>query len=281
MIFATDILRLLEESKAPYWIVMNKNQRNNGAHPKIAEYGLSDDASVEESTEKLKGLLDILTDGKYIIKFYEDDKQKKNGFYEVDFIVTGKPVNQYGQTTHQINGIAGAPGNILGGPANIGEVVAEKVQAILDKKELEELKKKVVELEQQKEDPSGWKTQLARIMGTINDTAPHLVPVLAQEALGIVKGIAGFFRPATLSGSSEMFATIPNNRETEQKPPLSEMNQEQLEQIEKELEEKNQDYAQVLFRLRAVDPDLLNTLNKMADKAESNPGIISMLKNFL
>lgn len=280
MILSTDILELLEQSETPYWVLMMKNQKGTGGHPRIAQYSTDiQDFSIEESMDLLKHMLGKLLDGKYIIKFAKDEKQFKAGYQEVEFIVTGKPYTNSGmQHNPNIGNAPGYSGNI----ANIGEVVNEKVEAILAKRELEELRKKVAEHEQLKEDPSGFKHQAAKILGTLNDNYPQLVGPLVAEVLGIVKGIAGIFKPATLSGHTETYETIIPQKQTEQnKTNFTEMNEEQTTEIEKELEANNEAYAQVIFRLRALDADLLNTLTKMADKAESNPKMIDTIKMFL
>jgi len=279
MILSTNILQLLEDAQTPYWVLMSKGQKGTGGHPRIAQYSTDvEDFSIEDSMELLKKMLDMLCDGKYIIKFARDEKQFKAGFQEVEFIVTGKPYSN--NSAQNISGIGNVP-NYNGNIANIGEVVNEKVEAILAKRELEELRKKVAEHEQLKEDPSGFKTQAAKILGTLNDQYPQLVGPLVAEVLGIVKGIAGIFKPATLSGHTETYATIPHKPAEQNKNNFTEMNPEQTTEIEQELEANNEAYAQVIFRLRTLDPDLLNTLTKMADKAESNPKMIDTIKMFL
>lgn len=275
MIAHSNVIEFIRRTENQGWLLLNKTQKNAGGHPRIADFDPEDGTTLDESLEQLEYFLNHLVDGKYLIRSYKDDKQKRVGYIELDFFVNGKPVGN----TSSFAGIGNAPqsSSYIGG-ASIGEIVAEKVQAALDKKELQELKAKVTELETQKEDPSGWKTQLSKIMGTLNDTAPHMIPVLAQEAMGIIKGIAGIFRPATLAGHPQ---TINYPIQNQEQNPNNNMTPEQTTEIENELEAHTEQYAQVIFRLRAVDPDLLTTLNKMADKAESNPSIINMLKSFL
>ncbi len=281
MIHIDNVIELVETAKTPYWILYTKSQRGQGSSPRMysIEPVEGSEQDMDESLDHLKKCLSYLVDGKYIIRTFVDEKQKKNNFFETEFVVTGRPTSN-STNNPNIAGMHNHSANHGIGGASIGEIVQEKVKAALDAKELAELRIQVSEMQQHTEDPSGLKTQVARMMGVLSDTAPHMIAPLMGEVINVVKGIAGFFRPATISGHPETHHHYPN--QTQQQPPIkTDMNQEEIDEIQNELDSQANEYAAILLRLRLVDADLLNTLSKMASKAESNPKILDSLKMFL
>jgi len=274
---STDLVEVLKFEQTPYWIITSKAQRSGGNESRMFQNIPEDDSvadSVDLSMEKLDKVLGWLVPGKYIIKYYKDEKNKSKGFFEQEF--------QHGETS-SMNRIAGDP---MGYPGSIGAVerlVEEKVDARMKAKELEELREEVAELRKQQEDPAGWKSAIGNVLNSINEQAPALLPVMAQEVLGMIKGLFGqrILAGPPVQPPAPKTNYTPHQQTTEQMNNSDQNNDEIMQQIEQELTDKNEEYAQVIFRLRMLDPDLLTTLQKMATKAEANPAMITMLKTML
>lgn len=276
---STDLSEILKFEQTPFWIISTKAQKAAGVARMFQNIPEDDNVTdnLELSLDKLDKVVQWLPQGKYIIKYFKDEKNKSRGFFEQEFV--------HGEVSSS-NRIAGDPSGIPGSIGAIERMVEEKVDARMKAKKLEELEKENEELKKAVQDPAGWKSAIGNVLTSINDQAPQLLPVMASEILSMIKGIFG---KSALAGPAIQPPVMPNYRSEQQtinKTDNSMDNQninsdEKLQQIENELTERNEDYAQVIFRLRMLDPDLLETLQKMATKAEANPAMITMLKTML
>jgi hypothetical protein len=170
------------------------------------------------------------------------------------------------------------------GIGQIETMVSEKLAAELLKIENEKNKAELELLRKEKEDPAGFKSAISGVLSSINDQAPQLLPVMAAEIMGIIRGIFGKhtlagheIKPGAPAYMPKTETTTNNNLETMEQN----LTAEQVEAIENELDQNQDQYAAVLLRLRMQDNDLLQTLTKMAEKAEANPSLIPMLKSML
>lgn len=277
MIDSANIVEFVKATSSPYWKIMTHSQKASAASPRICESQNDEPgADLDASMEYLEQCVSMLGDGRYLIRYWDTQKNKTAGFYEVPFMV-GKP---------HAPAVAGMGNNNQYSIGNIGAIVSEKVEAEMNKIKLKQLEEENTELRENMEDPAGWKTQIAGVVSSINETAPQLWPHIGMALTQLIQGIGskfGLMQAPGLGASPEVMQPPYQNPNLFNQTDMSNPNQnpEQLAAIETEMETNSEAYSQLLFRLRAIDPDLLNTLTKLVTKLESNPGMLPMLKGML
>jgi len=280
MIDSPNIVEFVKKSGSPYWKIMTHSQKASAASPRICESQNEEaGADLEASMEYLQQCIDMLGNGRYLIRYWDSPKSKTAGFYETPFMV-GEPVKpQIGNANNTQYGIG-----------NIGAIISEKVEAEMNKIKIAKLEEELAEARENLEDPAGWKTQIAGVVGSINETAPQLWPHIGMALTQLIQGIGSKFglmavpglgtapevmQPPYQAPQTHDLFNQPNNMNNSTLTP------EQVTAIETELDTNSEAYSQILFKLRAIDPDLLNTLTKLVAKLEASPGMLPMLKTML
>lgn len=224
-----------------------------------------EEPTLEDSMDYLDQCLDKLMPGRYIIKYYSDPKNKSRGYGEVHFNIAGSPQhNSIGNP-----GYGGIYGN------DIAALVEEKVTSKLNEKRLEELEEELAEYRKAMEDPTGTKTALAGVLEKINS-----IPGSENLYAAIVGGIANLFnRKPVISGGPN--AHIDTTHAHLPDLAVQSMFPSDADAIEQDLEAHNQQYAEVLYRLRTHVPNLLEVLTTLADKCEANPAGFNQKLSFI
>lgn len=276
MIPSSKVRDLIESTNSAYWQIMySRNKSGSKIFSSLDSLEHDDEPiDLESSLQHLDSCMENLMPGKYTIRYWNDPKKSARGFGEVVFVVEGQTTNG--------NAAIGNPGLGIYGN-NIGAVIEEKVQAALDRKELEELRTEVEEYRKANLDPTGNQSAIAKVVETV--TSMPGGDVVIQ---GLVKGIAGFFTPRqpVISNGHWPNEHAPISLEDEAAQSLFGNQNANTNQdtVLADLEAHEDDYAQVLYRLRTHVPNLLPVLQKLAEKAEANPagfnsklGFIDML----
>lgn len=282
--YIENCIAFLNDSGSPCWRIV-KRHRKDGNNVYIAtsenKFEIGGDESkdslkqyIPESCEHLETCILRLPPGMYVLKIFRNFTP--NGLakciQEVDFDVPKENGNQSMQR------IGGAPSAT---PAlNIDAIVAEKVQAAMDKMELAKLREENAQLMEMVDDPAGWKKHLSTAIGSVNEMAPQTWPMLLQ-------GIANRFFPpmGKVAGAVEypgkpVNHNAPHTEETQEFINPEDMTEEQKEIMA--IYDNNADaFGEVLFRLIGHDRDLLTTLQKLADKLDSGAFNINMIKPML
>lgn len=275
MISRENVIESLRDQKTPRWEIKYRSGGGKNSGSSIYSYlgvlneddGKDVEIDLDDSLDYLDRCLNRLGPGKYQIKFFQKFEHRARGYNTVNFDIEG-----------DIAGSAGIHGHNPVGIGNIETMVKEKVDAALNAKRLEELEEENEHLRNQVEDPSGLKTSIGKALEHLNQ-----MPNAGNMYQGIIQGLFGRFAsptPTHITGG----AGDPSNHESygqDTNSPASQMNEEELKAIEEELDANAQGYSEVLFRLRLHDPQLLDTLNRLVNKLDSNPGMINMLKGML
>jgi hypothetical protein len=275
------IVDLIREAENPIWaIVYANNPRGNYLFRSESKCPNVENVNEETSYAYLRDCLNYLGPGKYIIRHDRFDPSSKRppltgtGFYEAIFIVP----ESAGARQPGIGQYAGAeampmiPG--IYGPGGIQDYISGQVKAKLDEIEKTKLQREVEELRQKAEDPSGFQSELAKVMGYINNNAPHVWIALANRFVP-----AG---PPRMAGPSPAPVEQPVHEENEEVlKATAHLTKEQLLELQDELARDENKYAAIILRLRVGNPQLLGDLSKLADIAEKQPDMYNMLLNSL
>lgn len=283
--YVEEVSEVLRMSGKPAWSIKDRSAQNkagNYVFSSINVLGMSEDENddslksyMDASEDYLFKCMNLLTPGRYTLEIYNDSglkaATKGRGIQTYNFDIS-RVQHQGGNN----QSIAGAPQQAIGmQPQNIAQLIDEKVDAILTKKRLIELEEEHQELMQQIEDPSGFKVEAAKIMGIVNAHAPQIVPAVMSWLANLLMNRGNNMQPAPgIAGPPQ---TVPYN--PNQNPPME--NTEQLEAAAAKIEEQGDEFMTVLARLYIHDPDLLTTLNKLADKLDSGMFTLAMIKPML
>lgn len=277
MIPSSKVRDLIESTNSAYWQIMySRNKSGSKIFSSLDSLEHDDEPiDLESSLQHLDSCMENLMPGKYTIRYWNDPKKSARGFGEVVFVVEGQTTN--GNAAIGNHGL-GIYGN------NIGAVIEEKVQAALDRKELEELRTEVEEYRKANLDPTGNQSAIAKVVETVTNMPGGDVVIS-----GLLKGIVGIFTPRqhpVISNGNWPNEQKPISLEDEAAQALFGTHQENSTQdaVLADLEAHENEYAEVLYRLRTHVPNLLPVLQKLAEKAEANPagfnsklGFIDML----
>lgn len=271
----------LQDSGSPCWRIV-KRHRKDGNNVFMATSENKFEIGADESKDSLRQYLpescDHLQDtilrlppGMYVLKIFRN--WTPNGLakcvQEWDFDV---PKENGSQNVQRIGAAPQTPA------LNIDAIVAEKVQAAMDKMELAKLREENAQLMEMVDDPAGWKKHLATAIGSVNEMAPQTWPMLLQ-------GIANrFFPPLGKVAGAVQYPGKPVNHHTENQTEEY-MNPEDMTPEQKEImaiyDDNADAFGEVLFRLIGHDRELLTTLQKLADKLDSGAFSIAMIKPML
>jgi len=267
MVRAEDVVEVLRDAGCPFWKMGTKAGITSGR--KIAQssdLNQDDDSlSIDQSLDYLRQTIKRLLPGQYLLRYNSSSSLEGKGFYEEVFVVDEKGSS--------LPALSGAPAM---NPGNIDEMVSQKVQAILDKRELEELRTRVNQLEKEQVEEPEWKKQLGHAIGTINQTAPHIWTHLIGMFFngGNAPAVAGY--PQTTYPTQPQ--ANPNTPMAQEENTTTEVS---TEEIQAELDASQDHYAQVIFELRCADANLLDDLQRLARMAKANPGQFEFMLNGL
>lgn len=262
MILGNDhIVQWFARTGNPYWMAYHKASGvESGQY--AAKSDEMENATNNTAMDDLRKWLAICRDGsEYILVSSPTPKLTSKGYQRETFEVRA---HLSLSASHQVVNTPAVSGITA-------EDVKQQVDAALKnykaeqetialKKELDELKKENRELKKSVDEP------LNRVIAAVS---PHSEAIIAGIFGGPKAQVAGF--PKANQGLDDNYHGQQSDIPIEGvEAPEEDLNPEQAAAV--------QSFVSVLA---SNDPDWVNTLNRMADKINSNPSVIGMLKNFL
>lgn len=268
-------LHLFQMSGNDKWkLAYQANQKKGSV---IFEYPSDEDTEVsqEAAYERLEDVMSNLSDGKYHLKHFKHENNNTRGYKEVYF--------QIGETatrgSRNVAGIGSTPGNfnLIGSLGGIEKIFDERLELALLKKEKEELEYQLEEYQRNESDPSGAKGLIGMITDGIG-SIPNGKEIISHAFVNLM---SRFLSPG-VAGPGVMAETQPQPEPQAKQPEPQPEPTKPKENMTPTFFNENIDRIEnVMMRLGKLDPTILDTLEKMADKGEKNPSLIGMLKNFL
>lgn len=235
------ILSWFEGTGMPYFTICHLNGTASGNWCYKSTQG--EGVTNAQALADLKKWLDITSSGKYtIVAADTNDRIPAKGAWREDISLNSFDT----QPAAAVASIGSIPDGYVK-----QETVTEQINNALEKykrdQELEAIRKENAELKRENKELNAndpW----TKIAGIFTELAPHFMPGIKAQIAGVP-------------------AADPVNTSTDEIVELT--------------DEENDRLGIALATFREVDPDWIGTLEKMAAKAKTNPGIINTLKAFL
>lgn len=240
-----NIVAWFELTNMPYWIIYQRGKTESG-NPSFRS-DEREGVTAIDAADQLKKTLNIIGRGQYSIIASAVPKVTAKGTFREEFEIS---INE--------NAPAAAPAAI-NGPVLSTEDVAAQVRAGIEEYkrtvEMENLRKKVADLEKEKAELEKRVTDpLNRIAGVLEPYAPSIVQQL-------------FPQRAQVAGIPPADSRVDDVQAPAETIDLT--------------DEQNERLSNALSVFAQHDADWLRTLERMAAKLQTNPQLISMIKNFL
>lgn len=239
------ILAWFESTAMPAFTICHLNGTASGNW--VYKNPWTESTTNAQALADLKKWLDITTSGKFtIVAADTNERIPAKGAWREDISLSAfedKPGSA------QAVSIGGIPDGYVK-MEDVTKMVKDSLDAYKKDQELEASKKRIAELEQENKELNAndpW----TRIAGVAADLLPHIMPNLKAQVAGIPPAMPPVPEPATEDDAVEL------------------------------TEEEETRLGNALAVFREVDPDWIGTLEKMANKARTTPGIINTLKAFL
>lgn len=230
-----------EETNLSYWAIYKKGETEKGIW--VCKSSEADEVSAGAARDELKRKIAILDRGTYTITATDKPKGQPRGFFKTDFELDTRS-SSAAPIVQTTTGISQQDVEVQIKKALDDYKRDQEYQSL--KRELEESKKENRELKKKIDDP--WN----KVIGAISPYSDKI--------------ISGMFnQPAQVAGLNPA-KDLDNN------------NTSQGLEITDEQEATIKGFLQTLI---ASDADWENTLKKLDNKIKANPGVISMVKNFL
>ena len=247
----------------PYWALYYRSNKASGQP--IARMREQEEVTKNEGIQELEKHLNLLSRGTYSLTAMPGAKIKGRGSETVDFEITDGIAGYDGSTPQPAAPVVQGFTKEDVAAAVATEMAKYKAEVELEnlKKELAELKRENKELQDSHEDPWG------KIAGVV---APHLPGLLGLQQAGVA-GVPELPVPAPSSIHHQSTTNMPTNEnagstiQTDTEVKLSEADQNRL--------------GEILGGFAEIDPDWMNTLDRMVKKGKANPSLISLLKSML
>lgn len=242
-----NILEWFRANKQPYFTIYRKGATASGQY--VFKSDESESATPEDAVQELERCLNLAT-GVYTITAMPSAKLTSKGVFHSDIEIP---------SYEQRESISGAPA-----AAPIVDVQGA-IDAALNKYkmevELSDLRKENAELKRDNAKLEKESNPLtAQISGMLKEYAPMLIPALVGKVAGV----------PPVSGSPINNDHL-DNEEDEEPGPVLRLTPEQSQRL-----------GEVLYVFSQADPEgWLDTLEKMANKVQADPGILNSIKMFL